>query len=111
MANSQSEDRLRDQCEGLLSSGLVTEWRNRAYTSESVNSIAASLRQMGSEQLLAKLALAGFTLKPYVDSQDAEEIPQACSTCMYYETHRQFCALPELMLPVKPEWSCRLWRI
>jgi hypothetical protein len=25
--------------------------------------------------------------------------------------HRRFCELPELMLPVEPQWSCRLWRI
>lgn len=73
--------------------------------------VTAHLRRMSPQQLPAKLAFAGFTLEPYVSDEDGEEFVQACQTCMYYELHRQFCALPELMLPVKPEWSCRLWRI
>ena len=39
------------------------------------------------------------------------DIEQACETCMYYKVHRRYCELPELELPVEPEWSCRLWRI
>ena len=42
---------------------------------------------------------------------EVEDIEQPCDTCMYYLVHRKFCELPELMLPVEPEWSCRLWRI
>jgi hypothetical protein len=30
---------------------------------------------------------------------------------MYYQVHRRFCELPELMVPVEPGWSCRLWRL
>jgi hypothetical protein len=30
---------------------------------------------------------------------------------MYYLIRRRHCALPELDLPVEPDWSCRLWRI
>ena len=55
--------------------------------------------------------LAGFLRQAYVDPTDPDGIEQACSTCMYFERHRGFCALPELMLPVEPEWSCILWRI
>lgn len=38
-------------------------------------------------------------------------IEHACATCLYYERHRRFCNLPELMLPVEAEWSCIVWRI
>jgi hypothetical protein len=54
-----------------------------------------------------KLVIAGFT----DHTIETEDMPQPCETCMYYKVHARFCDLPELMLPVEPEWSCRLWRI
>jgi hypothetical protein len=30
---------------------------------------------------------------------------------MYYMVHSKCCDLPELALPVEPDWWCRLWRI
>ena len=108
---------LREQIAAVLQAGLPTQWRERAYSGEVVNAIAAELRTLGSDDILNKLQIAGFTLHAFegVDeglSQDGEvKFSQACETCMYFELHRQFCALPELMLPVRPEWSCRLWRI
>lgn len=97
----------------LLQSGLETEWRDRAYTSDTVNKVVARLQDLAADDLAGKLKVSGFTLVPYVDENDDpnDSIAQACETCMYYEIHRQFCALPELMLPAKPEWSCILWRI
>jgi hypothetical protein len=51
--------------------------------------------------------IAGFTLEPI----EHGGLEQPCETCMYYVVHRRFCELPELNLPVEPQWSCRLWRI
>ena len=62
-----------------------------------------------NDDYVGKLRLAGFTTQPYAADQD--DIAQACETCMYYVVNRKFCDLPELKIPVKPEWSCRLWRI
>src|SRR5277367_840631 len=53
------------------------------------------------------LVIGGFTLE-MVEHGGFE---QACESCMYYQVHRRWCELPELDLPVEPEWSCRLWRI
>ena len=103
------DDTLRVQLERLMANGLETEWRERAYTSEAVNKIVARLQTVQSDDYLAKLTLAGFTDQPY--AADQEDIAQACETCMYYVVNRKFCDLPELKIPVKPEWSCRLWRI
>lgn len=101
-------DALRGQLEKLLQGGLQTEWRERAYTSEAVNDIVARLQSIAADDYAAKLTVAGFTSQPYAGDGDIE---QACKTCMYFVVHRQFCDLPELKIPVKPEWSCRLWRI
>lgn len=99
------EETLRHELEALLSEGLATEVEPRAYTHEQVMRVVDRLRALAPDDYAGKLRIAGFTLKPY--GEDA----QACETCMYYVMHRRFCELPELMLPVKPEWSCRLWRI
>ncbi|WP_246047613.1 hypothetical protein [Hankyongella ginsenosidimutans] len=97
---------LRKNIAAMLREGLATEVWPRAETSEDVNTIVQRLRTEGTD-LRAKLAIAGFT--DHVITADGLEQP--CETCMYYLVNRRFCELPELMLPVDPEWSCRLWRI
>ena len=91
----------------LLSDGLKTEAWPRAETSEDVNEIVNRLQVEAGDDLEKKLVVSGFT--DY--TVEAEDIEQPCETCMYYKVHAKFCDLPELMLPVEPEWSCRLWRI
>jgi hypothetical protein len=102
-----AENALRDRLESLLRSGLRTRWLERADSSELVNRIVAELQALRPDAYVDRLRAAGFSLQAYA----AEDIAQSCATCMYYETHRQFCALPELMLPVRGNWSCSLWRI
>ena len=94
-----------------LQSGVETEWRQRAYTSDEVNRIVARLQQVQATDYAGKLRIAGFTERPYEDPADDVGMSQSCETCMYYVVHRQFCDLPELHIPVRPAWSCRLWRI
>ncbi len=91
----------------MLKNGLKTEVWPRAETSEDVNGIVSRLQVEAGDDLEKKLVISGFT--DY--TVEADEIEQPCETCMYYKVHAKFCDLPELMLPVEPEWSCRLWRI
>jgi len=97
----------RAQIAEMLAAGLETEVWPRAETSEDVNAIVARLRGEAGEDLEKKVVIAGFT----DHTIEADGIEQPCETCMYYKVHAKFCELPELMLPVEPEWSCRLWRI
>ena len=106
---TSADNALRDQLERLLVGGLETEWRQRAYDNETVDSVVTRLHTAEPEDYVAKLVLAGFTDQPYTG--ESEDIIQACETCMYYVVNRKYCELPALRLPVKPEWSCRLWRI
>lgn len=101
------DDALRAQIEDLLQAGLETEVWPRAETSEMVNEIVSRLRENASTDLKEKLRVAGVT----DHTVEADGLEQPCETCMYYLVHRQFCELPELMIPVSPQWSCRLWRI
>ena len=90
----------------MLSGGLETEVFPRADDSDSFQAIIKRL-QTSDGSVKTKLVIAGFTLDPI----DHHDIEQACETCMYYLVNRKWCELPELDLPVEPEWSCRVWRI
>jgi hypothetical protein len=106
-ASSPDDDKLRDDIATRLASGLKTEVWPRAETAEMVNDFVARLRTEAGDDLDKKLIVAGFTNHTI----EADGFEQPCETCMYYLVHRKFCDLPELMLPVEPHWSCRLWRI
>ncbi|HCS70023.1 MAG: hypothetical protein RIC85_00375 [Gammaproteobacteria bacterium] len=105
--STAEDDALREQIRGRLSGGLETEVWPRAETSEMVNELVGRLKTEAADDLDAKLVVSGFT----DHTIEADGLEQPCETCMYYLVHRRFCELPELMLPVEPEWSCRLWRI
>lgn len=94
------------EIEALLKDGLQTEVFPRADDSDSFQSIITRL-QTSDKRVETKLVIAGFTLEPI----EHHEIEQACETCMYYLVNKKWCELPELDLPVEPEWSCRVWRI
>ncbi|HSV71437.1 MAG TPA: hypothetical protein VLI72_15115 [Methylibium sp.] len=100
---------LRARVERLLNGGLVTRCTKRAYDSAAVNAVVAALGCLPRGDLNGRLVTAGLTLQPWPTPDD--DLEQSCSTCMYFESHRRFCALPELQLPVEPRWSCVLWRI
>ena len=108
--NAAEDALLRDRLADLLRRGLETRWQDRADTSEKVDAITHELQQIPHDDYAAKLTVAGFSAQPY--SSDAlPGVEQECSTCVRYERNRRYCNLPELALPVEPEWSCVLWRI
>ena len=78
--------------------------RFRRPTRSSATS-CSKLRQLDPDDLEAKLVIGGFVDHPYGPDK------QRCMECMYYLVHRKWCDLPELAVPVEPEWWCRLWRI
>lgn len=105
-----ADDSLRSVLADKLGNGLKTEIEPRAYSSGEINELVTRLQTLNEEDYSNKLVYAGFTLYVYNPGDDGED-DQACETCMYYLVHRKFCELPELMLPVDKNWSCRLWRI
>lgn len=96
----------RQEIERLLADGLQTEVYPRADSHDQVMGIIARLRAAGDD-LKAKLVIAGMTL----ETIEHGGLEQPCESCMYYVVHRKYCELPELDVPVEPQWSCRLWRI
>ncbi len=102
------DNSLREKLGKMLADGLKTDWEERAYTSEKVSEVVGRLGHLAADDYEQKLVIAGFTADPYGDPDD---ISQSCETCMYYLKHRKYCELPELELPVEPQWSCIVWRI
>ncbi|MEQ8451550.1 MAG: hypothetical protein RIB97_17925 [Nitratireductor sp.] len=106
MTTTESDQEVLEEIRSLLQGGLETEAFPRADTHDAVMAVISRLRAAGDD-LKAKLVIGGFTPHPV----EHGGIEQPCETCMYYLVHRRFCELPELSVPVEPEWSCRLWRI
>jgi hypothetical protein len=102
----EADDTVRAEIERLLKGGLQTEVYPRGDTSEAVQEIIGRL-QRSDGSLESRLVIGGFTL----ETIEHGGLEQPCETCMYYLVHRRFCDLPELAMPVEPQWSCRLWRI
>jgi hypothetical protein len=89
----------------LLRDGLATQTEPFPETEKEFGQLLTQLRQIPREDLQQKLVVAGFVDKPYGPEH------QRCMECMYFLVHRRWCDLPELAVPVDPEWWCRLWRI
>ena len=89
----------------LLGDGMVTQTEPFPETDKEFAQLLTQLRQLPRDELRQKLVIAGFVNHPYGPEQ------QRCMECMYFLVHRRWCDLPELSVPVEPDWWCRLWRI
>lgn len=89
----------------MLRDGLETRTEPFPETDKEFAVLLTELRGTPGDDLRQKLVIAGFVDKPYGPEQ------QRCMECMYFLVHRRWCDLPELAVPVEPNWWCRLWRI
>lgn len=104
MHNNQ-ENALRDQIGKMMADGLQTQTEPFPETDREFGVLLNQLRDLPADDLQGKLVLSGFVDNPYGPDN------MRCQECMYYLVHRKWCDLPELAVPVEPEWWCRLWRI
>ena len=103
--STQDDDSLRARIAGLLAAGLVTQTEPFPETNHEFSRLLDELAALPKDDIEAKLAVSGFTDKPYGPDQ------MRCQECIYYLVHRKWCDLPELAVPVEADWWCRLWRI
>ena len=103
--HTEQENMLRDAIGKMMADGLVTQLEPFPETHKEFAELLSELRELPKDDLEAKLVLSGFAPEPYGDNQ------MRCLECMYYLVHRKWCDLPELAVPVEPDWYCRLWRI
>jgi hypothetical protein len=89
----------------MMANGLKTEVEPFPETEKEFAEILTELRELDPNDLEGKLVISGFINHPYGPEK------QRCQECMYFLVHRKWCDLPELAVPVEPDWWCRLWRI
>jgi hypothetical protein len=89
----------------LLESGLKTQVEPFPETEREFGGIIGALRALDPADLERKLVIGGFRNRPYGSEQ------LRCMECINFLVNRKWCDLPELALPVEPDWYCRLWRI
>jgi hypothetical protein len=99
------ESALRSRIADMLGAGLKTRTDPFPESQLEFGQVLDELRQLERNDVRGKLVVAGFTDKPYGPDN------MRCLECMYFLVHRRWCDLPELSVPVEPNWWCRLWRI
>lgn len=98
-------DRKISDIENLLATGMETITDPFPKTHAEFAEILKELRELEPTDLRSKLVVAGFLDRPYGRAL------MRCRECTYYLIHKKWCDLPEVSLPVEPDWWCRLWRI
>lgn len=99
------DDALRERIGKMMADGLDTRTEPFPQDNHEFERVLGELRELEKGDLEGKLVVSGFLDRPYGEDE------QRCLECMYYLVHRKWCDLPELALPVEPQWWCRLWRI
>lgn len=89
----------------MLEMGLETQVEPFPETEKEFATIIGELRALDRSDIKGKLVVGGFLDRPY----GPEKL--RCMECINFLVNRQWCDLPELALPVKPDWYCKLWRI
>ena len=89
----------------LLEGGLQTEVEPFPETEKEFAEIVARLRALEPQDLKGKLVIGGFLDRPWGRDK------LRCMECINFLVNRKWCDLPELAVPVEPDWWCRLWRI
>jgi hypothetical protein len=100
-----SHDMLLRMIEDMFADGLVTEVEPFPETDKEFSKLLDVLRPLDANALREKLVISGWLLEPFGPDQ------MRCQECMYFLVHKRWCDLPELNLPAKADWWCRLWRI
>lgn len=99
-----SETVLKEIAE-MLEEGLETQVEPFPETAVEFARILDELRALEPDDLKGRLVIGGFADEPYGPDE------MRCQECIYFLVHRKWCDLPELSVPVEPNWYCRLWKI
>jgi hypothetical protein len=103
--NADEAPELRARITEMLALGLETRVEPFPPTEKEFAEIAQQLRGLPPDDLEGKLVVGGFKDHPHGPES------WRCADCIYYLANRRWCDLPELGVPVEPDWYCRLWRM
>ncbi len=97
----------------ILDSDGFTADTELPATDAEFNKIIEQLRALPANDLIGRLVIGGFAnhSKGEVGEMDDGAMVLRCRECIYYLPHQRWCDLPELPLPVEPDWYCKLWKL
>lgn len=98
---------LRMRVGSILQGGLHTTTEPFPETQREFQAILDQLGALEPGDLINRLDIGGFLPRP----KEIGGVKQRCKECIYYLPHRKWCDLPELPVPVEPDWWCRLWKL
>jgi hypothetical protein len=104
MTKEGSAETLRIMAE-MMDFGLETQVEPFPETEREFGLIVDELRTLEPDDLKGRLVIGGFLNRPYGPDK------LRCMECINFLVNQKWCDLPELALPVEPDWYCRLWRI
>jgi hypothetical protein len=105
--NQCLNDVVRLWVDGLLNYGIETAMAPFPKTQSEFLGIVDELGKLHKNDLLNRLIIGGFANHGVGAGEDL----QRCQECIYYLPHAKWCDLPELPIPVEPQWWCRLWKL
>ena len=105
VANGRDGPELVRRIAEMLANGLQTQVEPFPRTEKEFYEIQDALRALPPDDVKGRLVIGGFLDHPYGEDN------WRCADCIYYLANRKWCDLPELMVPVEPDWYCRLWRM
>lgn len=103
--NGRDSPELVKRIAEMLANGLQTQVEPFPRTEKEFYEIQDALRALAHDDIKGKLVIGGFLDHPYGPDS------WRCADCIYYLANRKWCDLPELALPVEPDWYCKLWRM
>lgn len=98
---------MRLRIDTLLAAGVAGREDRFPVTQTEFAELIKTLRALPDGDLGGRLAIGGFTNHPVVVNEQS----MRCQECIYFLPNRRWCDLPELPLPVEPDWYCRLWKM
>jgi hypothetical protein len=93
--------------DGLLRYGIKSTMSPFPANQNEFLAIVEQLRGLDENDLLGRLDVGGFANHVVGEGENL----QRCQECIYYLPNGKWCDLPELPVPVEPDWWCRLWKI
>lgn len=107
-----SDNILRLVIDDILAAGITTDLTLVADTLIATD-IITQLRKLDEDDLYGLLEVGGFANYSLGESGEMEDgkLTYRCAECIYYHPNRKWCDLPELPVPVEPDWYCKLWKL
>ncbi|MGJ8686599.1 MAG: hypothetical protein ACSHWQ_03915 [Spongiibacteraceae bacterium] len=112
LATASKNNILRALIGDILAAGINTDTA-LPETDQDWQQVINELKELDYNELIQRLEIGGFADHPLGEQGNMEDgaMVYRCVECIYFLPHSRWCDLPELPVPVEPNWYCKLWRL